>query len=194
MEAEHLERTDYTIEEYFSLAAEAEQRLEYHDGTIIVMAGGTADHSAIGTDTGAYLTMALRDKPCEPFNNDLAISIPTFGRYVLPDFSIVCGAPEYEDERQTRLRNPTLIIEVLSRTTGQADQNKKFIWYRSLPSFREYVLIDSRNLTVLSYYRKSAEDWTIQSLYRRDQVLQLPSVGIELPLAEIYRRVQFDQA
>ena len=194
MEAEQPTRNDYTVEEYFSLAAEAEQRLEYHDGTIIAMAGGTADHSAIGTDTGAFLTMALRDKSCEPFNNDLAVSIPTFGRYVLPDFSIVCGEPEYEDERQNRLRNPTLIIEVLSRTTGQADQNKKFIWYRSLPSFREYVLIDSRNLTVLSYYRKSAEDWTIQRLYRRERVLQLHSVGVELPLTEIYRRVQFDQA
>ena len=193
MEMKELTRKDYTIEEYFSLAEEAEQKLEYHDGRIEMMAGGTADHSAIGTDTGAYLTMALRNKSCEPFNSDMAIAIPTFNRYVLPDFSVVCDDAAYEDERQTRLTNPTLIIEVLSESTEQIDQRRKFIWYSSLPSFREYVLIDSRSLTVLSYFRKATGDWTIQSLYKREQVLRLHSVDVDIPLAEIYRRVQFDQ-
>lgn len=182
------EESFYTEEEYFALLAEAETKLEYHAGRILeAMAGGTATHNKIKADT--FLSLGANANNCQPFDSDMAISISEYNRYVYPDISFVCGEDEYQDEKRIFLKNPTLIIEILSPTTRQLDRGEKFLWYRSLPSFKEYLLINSESVNVESWYKESDNLWRIQSANHLDQSIQLYALGQSLALADIYRRV-----
>jgi Uma2 family endonuclease len=77
----------YTIEEYFDLLCQSENRYEYHDGEVRMMAGGTDDHSKIKTDTAPVLGNQTLDGPCQPYDSDMAVSIPKWNTYVMPDLS-----------------------------------------------------------------------------------------------------------
>ena len=81
----------YSVKEYFELQAELDQKLEYHDGHIYMMAGGTANHSIIATNMGRWLSAKLDDTDCVVFNSDMALSIQSVNRYVYPDLMVVCG-------------------------------------------------------------------------------------------------------
>ena len=89
------------------------------------------------------------------------------------------------------LVNPSLVVEIFSEATGAHDRTGKLTWYRSLPSFREYLLIDSLALHVDAFYLHEDGRWTIQNLYQLDQTLHIHTLGLEIPLREIYRRVDF---
>lgn len=131
------------------------------------------------------------DGPCEPLDNDMAIKIQAYNSYVLPDLSFLCKEPEFEDEGKRRLLNPSLLIEVMSETSEAYDRGEKFQKYRSLDSFREYVLIDSRRYSVECWYKEDEKIWRIDAGFSLSDSVFLHTLEVDLPLTEIYRRVQF---
>ena len=188
MGSPRLEDRPYTKEEYFALLEQSEVKLEFHDGEIVMMAGAKPPHNKIQHDLSAAI--ARRDHDCEGFGPDQAIAIPRFNRYVFPDLSFVCTADEY-DESGLCLVNPSLVVEILSEGTGNHDRTGKLAWYRSLPSFREYLLIDSLSIHIDAFFLHEDGRWTIQNLYQREQNLRIYTLDLEIPLADIYRRVNF---
>ena len=182
----------YTVKEYFDFLAKSEERYDYHDGEIRMMAGGTGSHSKIKGDAFTYLTFAARGGRCQPFDSDMAVSIPKWRSYVFPDISFVCGEEKYEDEGERRLVNPSLLIEVISESSGDYDRGEKFQKYRSLDSFREYMLIDSRRYAVECWYKEDEKIWRMDSSFTRDGSIYLHTLDVKLPLEEIYRRVVFE--
>jgi len=178
----------YSKEEYITRAMESTVKLEYHDGLIVeAMAGGTSEHSKIKTDTLVFL--AGNTKKCQTFDSNMAVKIEAHNRYVYPDMSFVCGEDTYEDDRRIFLLNPSLIIEVLSPKTKDIDRGEKFMWYRSIPSFKEYVLIQSESMNVESWYKEEENLWRIQPADKLAQSIRLFTLDIDLPLEEIYKRV-----
>jgi len=157
-----------------------------------MMAGGTSKHSKIKGDLNAFLTISARGGKCEPFDSDLAVFIPKWDSYVFPDLSFVCDEAKYGDEAQRRLLNPALLIEVISESSGDYDRGEKFGKYRSLDSFREYMLIDSRRYAVECWYKEDEKIWRMDDTFARDESVYLHTLEITLPLEEIYRRVVFE--
>lgn len=182
----------YTHEEYFELLDSSEDRYEYHDGEIRMMAGGTSSHSKIKGDLNAFLTIAARGGVCEPFDSDMAVHIPKWNSYVFPDLSFVCDQAKYGDKAQRLLLNPALLIEVISETSEGYDRGEKFWKYRSLDSFREYMLIDSRRYAVECWYKEDEKIWRMDAAFSREESVYLHTLKVSLPLAEIYRRVAFE--
>ncbi|WP_020569648.1 Uma2 family endonuclease [Neolewinella persica] len=189
MEARLLSEERYTIEEYIRLSENSQEKLEYHDGLIVAMAGASPAHNRIVTDLSAYLV--TNSDQCRGFNSDQAVAIESQKRYVFPDISFVCDE-EDEFDKERFLKNPSLLIEVLSDKTEKHDRGPKFSWYRSLSSFKEYVLIDSRALRVESFYHREDGHWDIQNLYLPDQELYFHTLDVSIPLAKIYKRVNLD--
>jgi Uma2 family endonuclease len=182
----------YTVEEYFNLLTQSEDRYEYHNGEIRMMAGGTDSHSKIKIDTSRVLGNSTLDGPCEPYDSDMAVSIPRWDSYVLPDLSFVCEEAEFGDDTHRRLLNPALLIEVISETSGDYDRGEKFQKYRSLDSFREYMLIDSRRYAVECWYKEDEKLWRMDSAFTREGSVYLHTLKVDLPLEEVYRRVKFE--
>lgn len=190
MEANILDRTDYSQEEYFELFDQFERKVEYHDGRIEMMAGAPSPHNDIATNL--LLDLGKNPKKCKPHNSDQAVSIPEFSRYVYPDLSFSCGGPEFTDKKLLFLANPTLIVEVISGSSENRDEISKFKWYFSIPSVKEYILVNSLKMEVKSFLRKDKKTWIMQSLWEEDQVLSIETLGMEISLREIYNDVQLE--
>ncbi len=187
-------QTFVTLDEYRVISETAEERLEYRNGEIFVMSGGTANHSAIAVNFIIYLGFLLRDTDFRIFNGDMRIWIPEFNCGTYADLLVIDGEPEFNDTRNDEILNPILIVEVLSPSTEKYDRGEKFRKYRSVPSLREYILISQSELYTEHYSKSDAdaangEIWQLQISDRLEQKITLPHLNIEVPLTEIYRRV-----
>lgn len=180
----------YSLDEYRAIEEKAEGRSEYRDGEIVPMSGGSLNHSRISGNIFAFLKFLLRDTPFEPINSDLRLWIPEYQRDLYPDVMIFNGEPQLNGDRLDEVVNPILIVEVLSPSTADYDRESKFRMYRSIPSFREYLLVEQDELFV-ERYSKQAQGWLLGDFNDLGQSIPLESVGIELPIAEIYRGVVF---
>jgi Uma2 family endonuclease len=183
-----------TLEAYREISETAEERLEYRNGEIFTMSGGTANHSAIGVNLIIYLGFLLRDTDFRMYNGDMRIWIPEFQCGTYADVLVINGEPEFNVSRTDEILNPLLIVEVLSPSTEGYDRGEKFRKYRSIPSLREYILI-SQSEAYIEHYSKSdsksenIDIWQFQISDRLEQKITLPSLNIEVPLSEIYRRI-----
>jgi Uma2 family endonuclease len=151
----------YTFEEYLELTEVAEEKYEYHNGYLVEMAGGTGNHSILCNNIGTELNLGIRQSTakCVTFNSDINVWIPKCKRGLFPDASVVCGQPKYTTERQMVLENPMLVIEGLSEITKEKDKGEKFECYRSLPSFKEYILVYQTIPRVETWYKEAADLW-----------------------------------
>ena len=180
----------YTLDEYRAIEEKAEGRSEYRDGEIVPIPGGSLKHSRIGGNILTYLTSILRDTEFEPINNDLRLWIPDYQRGLYPDVMVFEGEPQLNGDRHDEVLNPILIVEVLSPSTTDYDRESKFRMYRSIKSFREYLLIE-QDEPFIECYSKQNQGWLLSEFNDLEGSILLESVGIELAIAEIYRGIVF---
>ncbi|MEM1319038.1 MAG: Uma2 family endonuclease [Bacteroidota bacterium] len=185
-----LEDRKYSLEEYLLLQEQSEQRMEFHDGRIVYLAGGSANHSIIITNLIYRLAQQADHSNCIVFSSDMQLAISAQNRYLYPDIMVACGEPVFTTQNETQLKNPVLIIEVLSKSTESYDKLKKFTFYRMLPSVREFITIDSRHIVAESYHRKEASTWQITTVSDLSQSLPIHSLNFDLPLEQIYAKTR----
>lgn len=182
--------TKVTAEEYLALDRAAELRSEFLDGEIIAMSGGSARHSRLQMNLGLEIQLALRGTPCEAFNSDLRVRVSS-RMYTYPDLSVVCGKLMLADQRQDILLNPTVVFEVLSPTTEHYDRGVKFQHYREVESLQDYILVAQDQVRIEQYTRGESNTWTLRDHQLASDVLRITSIGVSLPLAAIYDRIEF---
>ncbi|MEZ2225425.1 Uma2 family endonuclease [Microcoleus sp.] len=187
-------KTRFTLDEYRAMEETAEERHEYCNGEIITISGGSEVHSAIACNLLIYLGFLLRDTDFRLYNSDLRVWIPEYQRGTYTDLMVVNGEPEFNADRTDEILNPLLIVEVLSPSTEAYDRVEKFRKYRSLPSFCEYLLVSQTEPYIEQYYncdRPSGDRWQWQVYDGLDRAIVLHSLNIELPMSEVYRRINF---
>jgi Uma2 family endonuclease len=187
-------KTRFTLDEYRAMEETAEERHEYCNGEIITMSGGSPAHSRITVDVTTFLNVALRDTNFQTYNGDLRIWIPGFNHGTYPDITVIDGEPEFNADRTDEILNPLLIVEVLSPSTEAYDRGEKFRKYRSIASFCEYLLVSQTEPYIEQYYncdRQNSDRWQWQVYDGIDRAIVLHSLNIELPMSEVYRRINF---
>ncbi|HEV7904884.1 MAG TPA: Uma2 family endonuclease [Pyrinomonadaceae bacterium] len=183
-------KTTYvTPEEYLSLERKAESKSEYLDGEIFAMTGASKNHNFIAGNVFSALKQHLRERPCEIYISDMRVKIPSANLYTYPDVAVVCGESQFEDDAVDTLLNPTLIVEVLSKSTAAYDRTTKFGYYRTLVSVAEYLLIAQNGYHVEHYVKQPDNRWMLSDFRSLEDVLQLDSVQCSLALGEIYYKV-----
>jgi Uma2 family endonuclease len=182
----------YTPEEYLSLEEQANYKSEYRDGEIIAMTGGTTNHNEIALNVAANLKFCLRRKNYRVYIGDVRLWIPRYRQYTYPDVMIIEGEPIYSETSTTTVMNPSLIIEVLSKSTRNYDQGDKFLYYRSIPEFREYILIEQTNYHASQYAKNSEGKWFLTEYDSPDNLLKFESIDFQICLQDIYAGVNFD--
>jgi Uma2 family endonuclease len=182
----------YTPEEYLEFEHRAETRHEYADGEIYAMAGGSKRHNGISANLIRLLGNQLFERECGVYGSDMRVKITSTGKYTYPDVVAVCGEEifEDEDENEDTLLNPTLIIEVLSKSTEAYDRGAKFEHYQTIESFQEYVLITQESFRVEQFVRKEKNVWTYFEFRLSDDTVKLYSIDCELMLRDIYHKIQ----
>ncbi|MEB3280395.1 MAG: Uma2 family endonuclease [Lyngbya sp.] len=187
------EKSTYTPEEYLKLEEQAEFKNEYRDGEIIPMAGGTTNHNKIAGNFYKRFPLTIQDQNYDVYIGDVRLWIPDARTYTYPDIMVIEGEPIYQENRRDIIINPLLIVEVLSKSTQSYDQGDKFRSYRSITSFKEYILIDQSGYHLEQYSKQAEHQWLFKEYEGEEAILTLESVNLEIPLREIYERVNFEQ-
>jgi Uma2 family endonuclease len=185
------EQRYYTPEEYLALEETAEYKSEYHDGEIVPMTGGTTNHNRIARNILIGLSLRLRGQDYEVFIGDVRLWIPRIKRFTYPDVMVIAGQPEYYDNRKDTITNPQVIIEVLSKSTKSYDRGDKFKFYRTIPGFQEYILLDQNQMFIEQYSKQENKRWSYSWYDEEDPALIFSSFQVEVPLADIYEKVDF---
>lgn len=183
--------TQYTLAEYLAREQTAVGKSEFYRGNIFAMAGGTTQHGEIAVNIVGGLLTRLRGTPCRPYNSDVQVYIPANGLVTYPDAYVVCGGKEFDLKAPNAITNPSVIFEVLSKSTENYDRSEKFQLYSQLDSFREYVLVAQDKPRAERFVRRDEGSWILTNFVGLDAVLELTTLGCSLPLAEIYEDVTF---
>ncbi len=181
------ERT-MTVAEYLEWEARQELRHEYIDGEIIEMTGGTLTHTRIKTNIGGLLFTLLDNASFILCNSDMRVRVsPT--RYVYPDFSVVRGEARLEDDKEVTLLNPIIVVEVTSPTSLMRDRVDKLDLYFAVPSIEAYLIVE-QDRPRADLYTRAEEGWHLRVFNQAADVIPLPMLDCELPLAQVYRGIE----
>jgi Uma2 family endonuclease len=187
------EKPRYTPEEYLEIERTSEFKSEYIDGYIVAMSGASESHNLIVTNIVSELRGQLKGRNCRVYSNDMRIDLRERGLFAYPDVVVVCGDPELADEKRDNLRNPVVIIEVLSKSTERYDRGPKFMKYRRIDSLHEYLLVSQYDAVAEHYVRQPNDNWLMSEALGLDAVIRLGSIDSDIKLVEAYDKVRFSE-
>lgn len=174
-----------TEQEYLDGEQHSEIKHELIDGQVYAMTGTTDDHNRISDNVFGEIRQQLKGQPCEAFFADIQLKVSV--GYFYPDVMVICDANDADTPRIKHA--PSVVIEVLSRSTRRTDITTKKMAYLNLPSLQEYVLIEQDKCEVVVFRR--SENWA-STYYVIGDVLTLDSIGVSISVEEIYQRVEND--
>jgi Uma2 family endonuclease len=192
MEAKKLKRL--SLAEYLDLEQSEDVRYEYHDGYLTAMAGGSLNHGLICGNVFGEIREGLKrmGNPCRVINSEVKLHVEAVNSFLYPDAQVICGTIQKSKTEKNAVTNPTLIVEVLSRSTANYDRGDKFFFYRQIPSLEEYVLIEQEKPLVEIYSRQSGL-WDIRRFFGLQSQLELKSLGLHLAMDSLYQDVEFPE-
>lgn len=176
----------YSLADYFAIEEMSEVRHEYFQGEIFAMAGGSPEHSVIVNNLLLTFAALMRDG-CEPHLGNVRIAAPS-GLYTYPDLALVCGPPILNPVQPPTVTNPIVIAEVLSKSTRDYDRGRKFQLYSSIPTFRDYLLVDQYRIEVEHRWR-DGDEWQSIRYTRREDEIVLTGVTLTIRVGALYERL-----
>ena len=179
----------YSVDDYLEILSQSTDKIVYHEGEIFAMAGGSVNHAQLSAKVYSQLDQALKNRKCAVFSADLLIGYNE-KNYVFADASVICGKPETYSKNKNAVKNPCLIVEVLSNETAEYDRDEKFKRYQQINTFVEYMLISQHKLWVEVFFKPPNVDfWQYRSYNSLEEKIQFRSLEIELSMAELYEGI-----
>lgn len=181
-------------EEYLEMETTSPFKNEYFKGEIFAMAGGTESHDVITMNLSLILGNYLKGKKCRIYSSNMKMFVPKYAYYTYPDLSIVCGKSDFSPLTNHAISNPSIIIEVLSKSTENYDRTTKFGLYRQIPSLKEYVLVSSTTNHVEIFQRFDDFNWgqTADNKNLKD-IIKIKEIELEILLSDIYEDTNFTE-
>ena len=169
-----------TEAEYLEIERAAEVKSEFFDGEMFAMAGGTPQHSLIGSNLIREFGNHLENSPCLAYNADLRIKVDASGLCTYPDLSVICGPLQFAEGTDDTVVNPTVLVEVLSTSTEAYDRGRKFEHYRQIPTLQEYLLVSQTEPRIEQFIRQSDGRWLLNEAAGMEKKIELPSLKITI--------------
>ncbi len=183
-------------ENYLAFEREAPEKHEFVNGEIMAMAGASEMHNVIASNLFLEIGIKLKNTKCRAFASDMRVKSANAKKsyYYYPDIVVTCGERKFEDGKKDVLLNPTVIIEVLSKSTKLKDRNEKLESYLALVSLTDYVLVEQHAMRIEHFSRIDEKDWKLRLLSENSHQLAFDSINCTVSLADIYNEVQFETA
>jgi Uma2 family endonuclease len=175
-----------TIAEYLEWENANTEKHEYYRGEVFAMSGPKVPHTVIAGNLYFATRLRLKGRPCRPFSSDQRIHIPQNTLFTYPDISIVCGELITLNDDDWNVLNPSILIEVLSPSTKKYDRGDKFKLYQDIPTLKEYILVDSESISIEAWRINEQGQWVLEVYKDINGSLFIPTLGLHIPLAEIY--------
>jgi len=174
--------------EYLAFEEKSKIKHEFMDGEIFAMAGATRKHNLATTNISTELSLQLRETDCEVYAGDFRVKIRS-GHNVYPDVAVACDEIETEGN-ETTLLNPSVVFEVLSKSTEKRDRGDKAEDYFKLDSLQDYVLVSQYRVRVEHFARQKNNVWTLKIYENLDDIVELNSIKCEVSLQMIYLKLK----
>jgi len=184
-------RLHYSYEEYLRLLERSPFKLEFCDGIIYALAGGTVTHAALGAAVIRAFGLGL-GPGCTVYSSDLKVRIAATDLSTFPDVSVVCGPPITAPEDRNALTNPALVVEVTSRSTEDYDRGDKLSHYKQLPSL-EAVLFVSHRAVRVSVVERRGGAW-VEREHRSGERVVLAHPAIDVAVDDLYAGIALEPA
>src|ERR1035441_283355 len=185
-----------TEEQYFEIEESSEQKSEYFRGEMFPMEVATLPHATILPNLIMTLGGQLKGSGCRVYSNGLRVKVSRTGLYTYTDIVVICGKPEMfeKDKEKGTVTNPKVIVEILSPTTQTYDRGDKFVHYRSIPSFCEYLLIAQDRMHAEHHVKQPDGGWLLHEVSGPEGIISLGSIGVRFNLSEAYDGVELRQS
>jgi len=184
-------KTKLSVADYLAFERGSETKHEFFGGDVFAMAGGSPAHNLIASNFIREAGNALKERPCVVYTSDLRVKVEPTGLYTYPDLTIVCGQQEFDDDQGDTLVNPTILIEVLSKSTAAYDRGTKSKHYRKMKSLRAVLFIEQDSPSVEVIRLQPDGNWVLSDSSELSDSIEIEPLGISIPLAEIFRNVTF---
>lgn len=179
----HAERRRASEAEYLALEREAEHKSEWINGEIVAMAGASAIHNALTMTLSHLLFSRLAGSRCKPFAGDMRLQVSETGLYTYPDLMVVCGPLEFHPDDPMVVRNPKVIIEVLSPSTEAYDRGAKAAHYRRLDSLEAFLFV-SQSEHRIECFTRSSGGWRFTEATTGS--IRVEPLDLSLELSSVY--------
>jgi Uma2 family endonuclease len=181
----------YSLSEYLLKEEKSVKKHEFYNGQIIQMPSFKATHNEIAVNIGSAIKVAVKSLPKKfrILNNDQKIYIEPANIVVYPDVSVISEAPQFWNGRDDLIINPLLIVEIASKSARKSYKSSKFMSYQNLPSFQEYVLIESNKVHVESWFKTADDTWNKLTVNDLQKNITLRALNVEIALADIYEHI-----
>ena len=180
-------------EDYLLKERASQEKHEYFKGEVFAMSGASWEHNIIAKNISTIILPFLKGSSCDMFGSDLRIHIPENTLYTYPDFSIICGKPEVTDKEKDTAVKPSVIIEILSKSTKDYDRGSKFMLYRSIKTLKEYITIDSLSFSVEIFTRQENNTWLLSEFKQLSDSFVISTISLTLQLKDVYEDVSIDE-
>ena len=180
-----------SAEDYLKAEREATEKHEYYQGEVFAMSGASLKHNKIFSNLFGEIAHKLKGKECQPYGSDLRIHIPQNTLFSYPDISVICGEANLTDDNFDTATNPTVIIEILSKSTRNYDRGTKFKLYRDIESIKEYILVDSLSVSIEVFSKNESNIWELHEYKTIDDCLVSSALNLTILLKDIYEGISF---
>lgn len=181
----------YTAEDYLKFDRRDAAKQEFSNGKAVAPVGSSRRHNLIGSNTTIAIGSRVRGHKCEVYVNDMRVKLAPHN-YCYPDVVVVNGEPKFEGKELDILLNPTVIVEIMSKTTLNHDKTEKLDRYLAMESVREILLIKEEDMRVEHYFKQTQNQWTYKIYGNREDIISIESVNCKISLSEIYSQIKFD--
>jgi Uma2 family endonuclease len=179
-----------SADDYLRLETAAEGKHEFTNGRVLAMAGATPTHNEINYNLNQVIGPVLRQRGCKGYMGDQRVQTKNRSGYLYPDTVAACGPTFNTEASPASLTNPVLIVEVTSVSTAERDHYEKFTLYRQIESLRQYLMLSSEEVHAELYTLDELGRWIFTETRDLGTVLDLSSIGCQVPLAEVYAGVE----
>jgi len=180
-----------TLEDYFAFELKATGKHEFIDGKIVAMAYTSPEHGIIVHNLDVTLGLCTRENDCQVFAGDRMLLVKACNQVFYPDLLLVCGTHQFHQAgpNMKATLNPSVVIEILSDSTEQTDKTKKTRCYKKIPGLKQIVFVSQKEQHLRILENEDGK-WVDTEYYEPQD---LPRIGgCDIPLQEIYRRVEFE--
>ena len=176
-------RQTWTVDQFLAWEERQDVRFEFDGVRPIGMVGVTENHAEIQANLIRAVGNRLSRPPCRIVGSDLKLRLASSVRY--PDAMVLCSPRQ---SGRSTVTDPVIVFEIASDSTASTDLVLKNAEYRATPSIQRYVFLQQTHAAAVVFSRRD-DLWAAEIVSGADAVLPLPEIGIDVPLAEIYRDV-----
>lgn len=186
-------RVHHSYREYLELLELSNVKLEYCDGEIYAMAGGTPTHADLGASATRLLGNALLGR-CRVSSSDLKVRIEATDLTTFPDVTVVCGARQTASIDPNAVVNPTLLVEVPSHSTEGYDRGEKLSHYKQIPSLAAVLIVSHRRrqVTIVERSATGGRSGWAQRETRAGEAVVIDSLSLSLSVDDLYAEIELE--